>query len=757
MNEKTKGPGGPLYIRVPPIMLLTLYAFALPGLAVAADDEGQQSAAPALQEVVVTAMRRSESLQDVPVAITALSGNTLGQLHLQGTADLASQVPSFSFSVLGPGETTLAIRGLSTSYGLAPTVSYYLNEIPLDIRTDGYAGAPDIDFFDVNRIEVLRGPQGTLYGASSMGGAVRVLTNQPDPKAMGITVETGASSMHGGGAGYLAKSAVNLPISADAAVRLVGTYEHVPGYINRVTPGDYSVAQPNDTVTAHRINDADLEGGRILASWQPTAALKISPSFVISEVDAASNSNYMSNLPLFSVAATSATPQRSRLSTGNLQIDYDIGPASLMSSTSVISMNVDATNDFTLFFSDLAPAFGLTYPPDYPGDDLTTSHNSGVVQEFRLTSRQDQRLRYIAGIYYSRYRQHSTEQTGSDAFAAAIGQTTGPNLYGFDQSVVDQQSAVYADLTYDISRVLSIAAGERYYRLRDSLENAQEGVLAAPNQPLVHASASGSSPRVVLTYKPYSGHLLYFSASRGYRPGGPNVGLPTGAGCALTNAYEPLYQPDSVWNYEIGAKMEGLQHRLSIDVDGYRIDWKNVQQAVTDPVCGSLFVANVGSARSQGTELEIKYRPIESLVLNASGSYTRATFESIAGPLQGASAVQPGDPVPDVPRWKWNLGAEYLRPINGNLTGYLNADWSHLGVVPTGFTFSAFRPAYSSVDLSIGARTEHYDVSVYMHNLGNTTGILSISRGTGDSFGDIFDTRIATPPRVIGLDLTFHY
>src|ERR1700722_20262499 len=213
-------------------------ALALAGLltvqTVAVQTAVAQSSGDSLTEIVVTAQRRAERLQDVPAAITALSGDALNQMRLQGNADLAAYVPSLSFDVLGPGETTLTIRGLGTSYGLEPAVSLYVNETPLDIRTDGFAGAPDIDFFDVDRVEVLRGPQGTLYGSSSMGGAVRILTAQPNPSAFAVNAEVGGSSMDGGGLGYLTKSAVNLPLSADAAVRIVGAFEHVPGYIQQV-------------------------------------------------------------------------------------------------------------------------------------------------------------------------------------------------------------------------------------------------------------------------------------------------------------------------------------------------------------------------------------------------------------------------------------------------------------------------------------------------------------------------------------------
>ncbi len=710
----------------------------------------------ALDEIVVTAQRRAERLQDVPAAITALSGDTLNQMRMQGNADLAAYVPSLSFDVLGPGETTLAIRGLGTSYGLEPAVSLYVNETPLDIRTDGYAGAPDIDFFDVDRVEVLRGPQGTLYGSSSMGGAVRILTAQPDPKAFAVNAEVGGSSMDGGGDGYLAKSAVNLPLTADAAIRVVGAFEHVPGYINRAAPGDYAVAQPDLPVTARRINDADLKSGRIIGLWKPTDALTIKPTFMISEVDAGNNSDYFSNLPEFTTAATYPSPQVSRLEVGNLQVDYNLDFATLMSSTSVLSRDVQTQSDFTLFWANLAPVFGVPYPPNYPSTDFDTSHNSGFIQELRLTSPTEQVLRWVGGAYFSHYRQHSTESTNSQAFANAIGQTTGPNLYSFDQAVIDQQSAVFVDLTYKILPRLEITAGERYYELRDSLENVQSGVLAAPSQPLVHAKASGNSPRLVLTYHPLDDTTVYATAARGYRPGGPNVGLPTGIGCALNNAYAPLYQPDTVWNYELGTKLEFLDRKLSIDVAAYRIDWKNVQQAVTDPGCGYLFVANVGSARSKGVEAEINFKPVESLVLSASGSYDHAEFTAIDAPFLGAAAAQAGEAVPGVPRQKFNLGGEYTAVIADH-TGYLRLDWSHLGNVPAGFGYNAVRPEYGALDAAVGVRAGHYDLSLYGHNLTNSNGILEILEGATSSFGNTFTTQVSTPPRTVGIDLKMHF
>jgi outer membrane receptor protein involved in Fe transport len=262
---------------------------------------------------------------------------------------------------------------------------------------------------------------------------------------------------------------------------------------------------------------------------------------------------------------------------------------------------------------------------------------------------------------------------------------------------------------------------------------------------------------VVLTYHPIDDTTLYATAARGYRPGGPNVGLPTGLGCTLNNAYSPLYEPDTVWNYELGSKTEFLDRKLTIDLAAYRIDWKNVQQAVTDPGCGYEFVANVGTAQSKGVEAEINFKPIESLLLSASGSYDHADFTSIDAAFLGAAAVHVGEAVPTVPRQKFNIGGEYTTPVIREYTGYLRLDWSHLGSVPAGFTYNAVRPAYGALEAALGVRTGHYDVSLYGHNLTNSNGILEILEGTAYSYGNRFATQISTPPRTIGIDLKMHF
>lgn len=715
------------------------------------------AASDVIEEIVVTSQRRAESLQDVPAAITAVGGATLANQHLQGNADLATRVPSLSFDVQGPGESTLAIRGLGTSYGLAPAVSYYLNETPLDIRTDGAAGTPDIDFFDVERVEVLRGPQGTLYGSSSMGGALRILTAQPDPTAFSMKAQAGASTMSGGGAGYLMKSAVNLPLADNVAVRMVAGYEHIGGYIDRVQPGDYSVERPDLPVAARHINDADLTSGRILGLWQPTDTFTVKPSLLFAQIDADNNSNTFSNLPRHSIAATYDTPSKSRLVVGNLVLEKDFAFAQLLSSTSLLSRDIDSEDDYSLLSANLAPAFGVSETLNYPTQHVLESHNDGFIQELRLTSTGEGRLRWVAGLYFSRFKQRSLELINSPVFATEIGQEDDERIYTFQQHLVDKQSAIFADFTYQILPNLEVTAGARYYELRNSLENTQSGALAADSQPLVHAKATGTSPRLVLTYKPTDDVTLYGSAARGYRPGGPNVGLAEGIGCALLDAYSPFYDPDSVWNYELGAKTQLFDRRVTVNVAAYRIDWNKVQQAVADPGCGYLTVANVGSARSEGIEAEISFRPIDSLLFTAGGSYTRAKFVSIAEAYADASEMHAGDAMPDVPRQKWSVAGEYTREFAGGRTGFIRADWSHLGEIPTGFTRVFTRPAYDTLGASLGLRFDRYEVSLYGRNLTNSNGILAIRDGITDSFGDVFRTYISTPPRLVGIDLRMEF
>jgi iron complex outermembrane recepter protein len=726
-----------------------------PSLAAPAADSG-------LEEIVVTAQRRQERLQDVPEAISALSADAIDRLNLQSTEDIVRQIPSLSIDVLGPGEATITLRGLGTAYGLSPTVAYYFNETPLDTRTDGYSGTPNIDLFDIDRIEVLRGPQGTLYGSSAMGGAIRILTNQPDPSGFAAHAEVGASTTTGGEPGWEAKAAVNLPMSADSAIRLVGTYQHFGGYIDRAEPqSSYLDPTPVDPVVTKNANGVDIYGARILARWQFHDSLVVTPSIVYQESDASGVGDYYTNLPKFTVATYYPEPFKSRLIVGNLLIEDDLGFAHILSSTSLISKYVPFNHDFSVLMTNLAPAFGIpAAQSNFPTSARDVSDNNGFIEEIRLTSPADRPLRWVVGGYYSHFRQHSDEDISSQAFANAYATTIGaplpgdPNMESFDQNVGDTQAAIFGEGTYRLAERWELTAGLRLYHLKTELENTYTGLLAAPNQPLTSATSNGVDPRVVLNYKLSPDVLVYATAARGYRPGGPNVGLFTNAGCTLGNAYRPIYDPDSVWNYEIGTKAQMMDRRITANVAAYRIYWKDIQQSITDPGCGSIFFANFGTATSTGAEAELAFQPTPALLLTAGGSFTNAKYQTIDPQFEGAVLVHSGDSLADVPRWKYTASGEYSLPLSSTWTGYLRADWAHVSSIPTGVTLVATQPAYGIVNGSLGIRSKRYDASLYIKNASNSDAVLFIGQSGVYGVPGVFNTQVSTLPRTIGLTLS---
>ena len=409
------------------VSLLSLLASA-GAVAQTADDA-------ALEEIVVTAQRRSERLQDVPSAITALDSEALSRLALRGNEDLARQVPSMTFDVLAPGESAITMRGLGTAYGLSPTVSYYLNEVPLDMRTDGYSGTPDIDLFDVDRIEVLRGPQGTLYGASAMGGAIRIITKQPEFEEFTSDSEMGLETTDGGNEGWQVKSALNVPLSERFATRLVGTYQRVPGYIDRREPvSSFYDPNPNDPVAAGNANDVDIYGGRLIAKWLVSDDVTVTPSILYQEITADGQVGYRTNQPEFSIASYYPEESETRLLVANALVEAQLGAMDLLSSTSYTSKVVDFDHDFSVLTANLAPFFGIPEPiPNYPTSVFDGSDNSGFIQELRLTSTADAsaRLRWVVGAYYSKFRQKSAEYIDSEPFAEEIAELFGdPSLAG---------------------------------------------------------------------------------------------------------------------------------------------------------------------------------------------------------------------------------------------------------------------------------------------------------------------------------------
>ena len=332
----------------------------------------------------------------------------------------------------------------------------------------------------------------------------------------------------------------------------------------------------------------------------------------------------------------------------------------------------------------------------------------------------------------------------------AIHRWPGPILR-FDQRTEDEQAAIFGEVAFRLWPALELTAGLRGYWLESSLENVQSGLFAAPSQPHTSTDKSGVNPRLVLNYSASDDILFYATGARGYRPGGPNVGLPSNVGCVMGDAYRPLFDPDSVWNYELGMKSQFLERRATLNVAGYRIDWEDVQQSITDPGCGTLFFANFGEARSEGVEVEFSLRPTASLLLNASASYTDAKYTKIDSAFVGAIEVEPGDAVADVPEWKYAASGEYTFAVGNLGTAYLRADWQYVDAIPTGVTSRTNRPSYDIVNAAVGLQSGPWDLSLYVANAGNSKATLAIMQDVTAAIDGVFDTRVATAPRTIGM------
>jgi len=497
----------------------------------------------------------------------------------------------------------------------------------------------------------------------------------------------------------------------------------------------------------------------VIAKWLVTDAVTVTPSLLYQEIRADGRSDWYSNQPEFRIATYYPEESQSRLLVANALIEVNLGFMDLLSSSSYASKDVDFDHDFSVLSANFAPLFGIPEPiPNYPTSAFDGSENNGFIQEFRLTSSDEAaRLRWVVGAYYSRFRQTSAEYIDSASFAGDIAELYGdpsladPAIYRFDQRSEDQQTAVFGEVAIRLLPALELTTGLRGYWLETSLENTQSGLLAAPSQPHTTSNKDGVNPRVVLNYRVNDDVLVYATGSRGYRPGGPNVGLATSAGCVLGDVYKPLYDPDSVWNYELGLKSQFLDRRATLNVAAYRIDWKDVQQAIADPVCGSLFFANFGEARSEGAEVEFSLRPVESLLLNASASYTHAKYTKIDDAFVGVVDVQPGDALSEVPEWKYAASGEYTFAIGDRRSGYLRADWQYVDSIPTGVTTRVDRGSYDVVNASVGLLSGPWEVSLYVQNAGNTKGTLAIRQDATAAIDGVFDSRISTAPRTIGM------
>jgi iron complex outermembrane recepter protein len=738
-----------------------------------------------LEEIVVTATKRNSTVQDTPISLTAITGD---QLQAQGVSDMKgviAEVPGISMRTSGPGQTELEMRGLASSGGSSPTVGFYLDDAPLTAPPFTPTGKVviDPDLFDLNRVEVLRGPQGTLYGSGSMGGTIRLIPNEPDLQKVEGNVDTLISGTQGGGANPGINAMFNVPLVDNIlALRVVFTEKYASGWINRDVVGNFPypvnpcpgwgtgctrgnvLAYPT-TQSFSDVNWEDLTGGRAALLFKPNDALSVDLTGLYQKIRTGGPSYYDqspgASYETHYQPADVAEPFSDSVWLTSLSVNYDFGLAKLTSASSYWRRNADISQDSTEGVEGLiATVFGVQeFVPNVFTERDTTYQFS---QEVRLTSSGSSRFQWLVGGFYSNLKQLYDTYNAAPGFASLSsgGPAANPSgiLFQSDDPYFIKQFAAFGEISYALSDAWKATVGLRHYDFRVNAGEDQSGVFASGNaQPIVAAfgaSFTGTVPKFNLEYQPTKDLTAYATAAKGFRPGAANAPIPTNIGCALTNA---SYSPDSIWNYEIGEKAQLVDRRLTINSDFFYIKWSGVQQQITQ-ACGYGVNANAGDARSYGPELEVSARLTDGWSLSAAGTYTSSKITRVNPAIAAADpALVPGLPILNIPKYTANAALAYVHPITADYDFTARLMDSYVGSsTDVAFSYQELS-AYDIVNLRLGAVSKGLAGYFFVDNLTNERAALSVNT-TSLSWVSPSTTRVSTnQPRTIGIEGSYRF
>jgi iron complex outermembrane recepter protein len=739
-----------------------------------------------LQEIVVTAEKRESTVQKTPISITAISGSELQAQGLSDFTSVAQQVPGVSFKTSGPGQTEFEMRGLTSTGGESPTVGFYLDDAVLTPAAMAQNGKTVIDpsLFDLNRIEVLRGPQGTLYGAGSMGGTIKLVTNQPDPKAFAANVEViGSGTADGGGFNRTENVMLNIPLMQDVvALRLVGTDKYIDGWIDRKVVSPFPPEVNGSTARGNvagapvaedfrHSNTEHLQAGRATLLIQPTDRLSVTLGFMHQSLTQ-DGPNTIDSPPLnethyqpFDVSE----PFSDKFDLFTLTGKYSFDSFQLVSASAYWGRQQNQTQDISEAMQDYIGGF-FGPPAAFPYSSTGTVTEGGATffglgagsiteddytrqfsEEIRLASTGPGPLQWLVGGYYSSFgatsHVFSFYPDTANGFNGDFGTT---NLADNHRKVDIDQYAAFGEVSYMLPDNLKASVGARYYEYHSNSVTSVSGVSAnGTSNPLFGlAQNSGVTPKVDLAYIPDDNTTVYGTVSKGFRPGGPNSPIPVPP-CA--SAAPTQFGPDSVWNYELGEKLRFLNSRISVNGAIYYEDWTNVQQEVA-PSCGFKFTANAGKATVYGAELEVAVVLMPGLVLSQNGGYTHATNSTTLP----AAGVVSGQRLLDVPEVTANTALSFKQPLVNDMNFVTRLTNSYVsGIQDITFTRNSL-PAYDLVNFRLGVETGRWSAALFADNLTNKMALLSDTGALSANISIL--NRVATnQPRTIGVDLNIKF
>jgi outer membrane receptor protein involved in Fe transport len=738
----------------------------------------QQSAVPAgasagdqgLEEIVVTAEKRSSTVQKTPISITVFTGADLQAQGLTDLVSVAQEVPGLSFKTSGPGQTEFEMRGLTSTGGESPTVGFYLDETALTPPAMAQNGKVviDPDLYDLNRIEILRGPQGTLYGAGSMGGTIKLVTNQPDPQHYSGSVEGIASGTEGGGFNHTENAMINLPIVQDiVALRVIATDKYVEGWIDRTVLNPFPLEVNGSTArgnvagapVSQNFTDSNwesLQGGRAKLLVQPGDRLSVTGGMLYQRIDQGGPNtidvppgNEVHYQP-FNVAE----PFRDTFTLYDLAIKYDFDDFQIISATSEWERQQTQTQDISEAMQDYIGGF-FGPAADFPfstadgglgaGTISENDYTQQVSEEFRITSTDDNPFQWLVGTYYSSFTAWSHVASYYNGFAALFGTN---NLADNHRYLTIEQNAAFGEASYKFFDQLKATVGLRWFSYNSNSATSVSGISANGTSETLYgtASDSGFTPKFNLSYTPDGDLDVYVTAAKGFRPGGPNSPIPRPCPVAPTE-----FGPDSVWSYELGEKAKLLDQRLTLNGDFYYEDWSGVQQEVA-PGCGFKFTTNAGTAEVYGAELEVGAKLSPELTVTQNLGYTHARNETTV-PAAGVTA---GERLLDVPDWTFNTTVTYRMPIDADLDFLARITNSYVGSIQDITYARNTLPSYDIVNLRAGVSGGDWSAYFFIDNLNDEKALLS-DTGALSANVSIFNRVTTNQPRTFGTDFSFKF
>ena len=737
-----------------------LASTALAGCCIAAPAFAQSSTSPAAAteekdgtEIVVTAQKREQTLIDVPQSISVVSGQQLRNQQASTFEDYLKLVPGVSITQDTPGQTRLTIRGLNTG-GVASSVAVYLDEAPFGSSSglaNGAVLAGDFDTFDVARLEVLRGPQGTLYGSSSLGGVFKFVTTAPELGKLSARGRAGIESVSNGETSYFGNAVINVPLGATLAFRGSGFYRSNGGFIDSIGTAGSRVR--ND------INDSRSYGGRAALLFRPSETFSLRLNALLQNIE--SDAPTVVEADPVTLSQLYGRPTQSIFVQPVRNIDYrlynatadlDLGFATMTSASTNSTQKQTIRQDATFQLSGLINAiFGVP-------NELYLRQNTNLekfTQEIRFASPKNDTFEWLVGGYYANEKALIFQQYVTVVPGSLTEITTLPLLARVNLNSKYEEVAGFANATIHLGPSFDIDFGGRYSHNSQTATQTTAGALVGATSYTQPSSENVFTYSVAPKIKFGERAALYARVAKGFRPGGPNALAPGAPAVARS------YQSDETINYEVGFKAETSDRKFSIDVSAYHIDWSRIQLLTTVSTQGGPFSfnGNGGSAKSDGAEFTFVVRPAPGLVVSANGAYTNARLTADAPAAGGVK----GDRLPFTPEFAVSVNGDYRWNVAGSTVAFFGGSLRFLSKQVGGFDSTYRRvygrrasiPSYDVIDLRAGLDFGAATLEFYAKNVGNAHGITSLG-GLGTYPAGAIGTGLIRP-RTIGVSLTAEY